>query len=567
MTSTRWRAAAAAALVVGLTGCASIPVAGGVHQGGDDVTTRGELAAIAAGPAFDAEPDAIVRGFILAAPAGPTSTTPFSVAKQYLTPRAGESWRPYAQVIILDGLPHFTVDPIAKGETRATVHASGMAVASLDENGVYSEESSPSAKEMTFQLGRSDGQWRITSLEDGLLVPSQVFASAYHPTSLYFPTPDLRQWVPDVRWFPSQTWRTNAVKEILDGPPAWLGTSVASLVPDGTALTINSVSQAPDGSVQVPLTDNFSEASAEERALFQAQLEATLSAGAGAGADVTLLDRNGPVAVPTDVALPAMPRTNGAALALQIGKLVRVAGRALADSDLAVDLHGLHPTALALSPDGQRVVVRDGADRIVRVTGDQEVLLKGTDVVAPSLDRYGTTWTASRGKPLEAVLASGGVYKVSAPWLEGRIVMSVRVSPDGARLAVVSQGAAGQAVQVAGILRNAQGAPTALADPVTVGASVHGVVQAVWQDEAVLALVGDDDDVKAVYLAGVGGLAGSVGGLPHEVTGLTDPTALTAAVGTGNMLALDADGQLHLRQSSALWPVVGQHVDLVAYPG
>ncbi|WP_425956359.1 LpqB family beta-propeller domain-containing protein [Xylanimonas sp. McL0601] len=565
---TRARAVAAATLAAALlAGCASIPTDGRVRQGGDDVARGGDIGIIAPGPAFDAEPDAIVRGFLQAAQAGPTSTTPFSVAREYLTAPAEDAWKPYSQVIVLDGVMQVeSPETVDEQPDRAVVHASGTLVASVDENGVYTEEPAPSTKETTFELTREAGQWRITSLEDGLLMPSQFFTSTYHQTRLYFPTPDLKSWVPDVRWFPQQTWRTNAVQEILAGPPDWLGAAVAPVLPAGTALALNSVTKGPDGRYQVPLTDQVSEASGAARGLFAAQLRATLSDATGESAGVTLLDRNGPI-VPPVVDTPAFPRTSGLALVLRDGRLWNLAGRQLQVADVDADLHGLDPTALALGSGADPVVVRDGTTRIVRVTGHREVLLEGTSLVAPSVDRFGTTWSGDRTGPIQAVLSTGGQYPVSAPWLEGRVILSLAVSPDGARIAVVSSGAGGQLVQVAGIVRDAHGVPTALPEPLTVGNPVHGVTRAVWQDEAVLALLGQEDGAFGVYLAGVGGQGGSAGGLTRRLTGITDVAALSASVGSGGILALDNQGVLYLHESSAVWPVVGQGVSLMAFPG
>ncbi|PZR51534.1 hypothetical protein DNL40_15945 [Xylanimonas oleitrophica] len=562
--------AALTALVLLLSACASIPSTGKVREGRVDVEQGADVGQVAVGPASDAEPDAIVRGFLLAAQAGPTSSTPFSVAKEYLTQTAGTSWRPYARVVVLDGSPQLTVEPVDAEASTATVRASGRILASLDERGVYAEAPAPMPHEVTFELTRTGGQWRISSLDDGLMVPSQVFTSAYHYTRLYFPTPDLQSWVPDVRWFPQQTWRTNAVREVLAGPPEWLGGAVTSVLPEGTSLAIDAVAVGAAGTVEVTLTEQVADATSQELALFRAQLQATLSDSGGHSYRVDLLDATGPLAGSEGVSVPRAPRTLGPALAVRDGRLWRVEGRSLtAAEDLDVDLSGLDPTALATGPQTDPVVVRDGTARIVRVSGGrQTVLLEGPDLVAPSVDRYRAVWSGVPGGALQVVLPSGSRYPVTAPWLEDRTVTSLRVSPDGARLAVVTSGTSGTSVQVAGIVRDAQGVPTSLTDPVTVGASVHGVTQAVWQDEAVLGLLGDDDDGgRTLFLSGVGGLAGVGGAHSREVAGLTGPASVTASVGLATTLALDDDGVLYQRQSAALWPVLAEHVDLVAYPG
>lgn len=557
--------AATAAAVALVAGCASIPTSGEVRDGAADIEVRRDVDYIPVGPAAGATPDQIVQGFLTASIAGPRSTTSYAVAQEYLTPTAVSGWDRYARVLVLQESPRVTAEDVAEDATAATVHAEGTVVATLDENGVYTEQPTPSTVETTFTLARdTEGQWRISQLEDGLLIPAAFFTQAFHLTRLYFPTPDLAWWVPDVRWFPHQTWRTDATAQILAGPPEWLANSTTTVIPGGTGLAIDAVTVGDDGTIDVPLTAPIGEASAQERALVVAQLEATLVEGDGRS--VTLFEGTAPLAVPSEVEL-ALPHTDGEAVAYAHGELHRYTGRRLQPFDEPAALDGLEPTALAVGPGGSPVVVVDAGARLVRVTGaDAPVrLLEGRDLLAPSTDRFGGVWSGDATR-LKVVLASTRVVDVPAPWLAERTVESISVSPEGARLAVVSQGPGGAQVHVAGIVRDQQNVPTGLSEPVQVGGPVDDVTQAVWQDVATLALVGSADGVPSVFLAGVGGLS-SQGGLSRALTGVVEPRSVTAAVGSSGMLAIDGDGTLLSRQTSALWSVVEEDVALVAYPG
>jgi hypothetical protein len=557
-------------LAVGATGCAGIPTSGEVRDGAADVNEPGEIVYYAAGPAVDGEPQTIVEGFLRAAEAGPQSTVPFSVAQEFLTVDAWNGWERYARVLVLEGDPVLTVEESADSEEASRsvlVRATASVVASLDERGVYSEEPRPSPIEVTFALTRaSNGQWRISQLEDGLLLSSAVFTTAFHRTTLHFPTPDLSWWVPDVRWFPRQTWRTHAVRELLSGPVPWLGDSVVSVFPEGTQLAIEAVTVDESGAVGVNLTAPISEASAEDRALIVAQLRATLVEGEGR--TVELYDRTAPLR-PAETAEPSMPVTRGDAVAYTEGVLKRVEGRSLVDLEIPVSMHGLEPTALALGPSDDPVVVRVGTSTLVRVTGPEAPveLMSGIDLAPPSVDRFGAVWSGE-GSSILVALPSGRTEPVAADWLEGRTVESVRVSPEGARIAVVSGGSGGRQVHVAGIVRDAEQLPTGLSSPMRVGAPVDGATQVVWQEDTVLGLVGrDENGARTVFLSGVGGIGGQGGGVTRQLTGVVDPAWITAAVGRTEILALDDDGTLFSRQSSALWPIVSEGVELVAYPG
>lgn len=557
----------ALAVAVGVAGCAGMPTSGEVRDGAADVSDPGEIVYYAAGPAVDGEPQTIVEGFLRAAEAGPTSNVPFSVAQEFLTVDAWNGWERYARVLVLEGDPVLTVEEADEDSTSVLVRATASVVASLDERGVYSEEPRPSPIEVTFALTRgSNGQWRISQLEDGLLLTSAFFSASFHRTNLYFPTPDLAWWVPDVRWFPRQAWRTHAVRELLTGPVPWLADSVVSVFPEGTQLAIEAVTVGEDGTVGVNLTSPISEASAQDRDLIAAQLRATLVEGEGRS--IALYDRTAPLRV-TETAEPSMPVTQGDALAYTAGVLKRVEGRSLVDLDEPISLQDLAPTALALGPSGDPVVVRSGTGALVRVTGPEAPveLLSGIDLVAPSVDRFGAVWSGE-GDSLLVVLPSGRTEALRVDWLEGRTVESIRVSPEGARIAIVSGGGGGRQVHVAGVLRDADQIPTGLSSPMRVGTPVGGASQVVWQEDTVLGLVGrDENGARTVFLSGVGGMGGQGGGVTRQLTGIADPVWITSPVGRPELLALDGDGTLFSRQSSALWPVVSEDVQLVAYPG
>jgi hypothetical protein len=555
----------ALALAVLAAGCARIPTESEVRDGAADIEVGRDVDYIPVGPAAGAGPEQIVQGFLNAAVVGPMSTTSYAVAQEYLTPSAGAGWDRYARVLVLQENPRLTVGEVDETTTTTIVQAEGLVVASVDERGVYSEQASPSTVEVAFALSRgTDGQWRISQLEDGLLISASLFTQAFHLTRLYFPTPDLTALVPEVRWYPRQTWRTDATAAMLEGPPEWLQQSTRTVIPDGTTLAIDAVTVDDDGTIEVPLTSAISEASVEQRALVVAQLEATLVEGDGRA--VALFDGAAPLAVPSTTSL-ALPRTSGDAVALAHGQLHRVVGRQLEVFEEPVPLEGLAPTALAVEPGDGRVVVRDGEQRLVRVTGaDAPVtVLSGEGLLAPSIDRFGAVWSGGAGG-IQVVLPSSRVVPVAAEWLAGRTVVAVRVSPEAARVAVVSDGPGGRQLHVAGVVRDAENAPTGLSTPVPVGATIDDVSDVSWQDIAALAVVGRADGVPAVFLAGVGGLA-SQGGLSRALAGVVDPRSVAAAVGSGAMLAVDADGTLLSRQTAALWSTVEEDVQLVAYPG
>src|SRR5690606_25160312 len=192
---------------------------------------------------------------------------------------------------------------------------------------------------------------------------------------------------------------------------------------------------------------------------------------------------------------------------------------------------------------GGSIVVRDGSVRLVRLGEEgRSELLAGPELVPPSVDRFGTVWTAVGGD-LRVALPTGGVVPVEAEWLADLSVRSLRVAPEGARIALVTDGPDGPEVWVAAIERDAEDVPTGLSAPVRVGGPVASAEAVDWSEESTLQLLArDPDGTRGLFAAGVGGLAGSNDGLTRPLATTAVPTALAAGVGASPTLALDADG-------------------------
>jgi hypothetical protein len=563
-------AACAAVLMVSAAGCASIPTSGSVFEGSAEVDDAQQIAFDVQGPAVDADPGQIVQGFVSVAQFGPASSQTFDIAREYTTPVARSEWNSYARVLLLSEYPEWTVEEYDDGSATTSVHGEATVVASLDEDGVYTELPEPSVVDVTFDLSRgTDGQWRISGLDDGLLVLAEFLTEGFHRTPLYYPTSDREWWVPDVRWYPLQSWRTAATQALLDGPPERLAQSAVSVVPEGATLAIDAVTVADDGTIDVSLTSAITEAPPEDRALLVAQLEATLREGDGR--TVVLSEGRSPLA-PTEAAEPSRPLTLGNAVAVQDtadGQVLRrVVGRELTDLAEPVDATGLDVTAVGTGTDDGAVVVRDGTDRLLRLTGEGPVeVLAGESLVAPSVDRFGMVWSATDGR-LRVVLPADGAVPVEAEWLTDLSVRSLRVAPEGARIAVVTDGPDGREVWSAGIERDAEDVPTGLSTPVRVGGPVDDVLAVDWTEESTLVLLSQGTGgTRSLDVAGIGGLAGSNDGLSRPLPTTGPPTAVTAGVGASPVLVLDADGTLRVRQSAALWPAIASDVVAVAYPG
>ncbi|MCB7137228.1 LpqB family beta-propeller domain-containing protein [Cellulosimicrobium marinum] len=564
----RARAALAAVATLALVGtvsaCTSIPTQGPVMDGEAVVSQPGPAFVRADAPREDASPEQIVRGFLAAQAQGGSGS--FDVATQFLTPETASTWSPLAQVAVLETEPELQVDESTVDDGAVTVRATADVAGVVDEHGVYTEQLPGATTELVYGLVLDeDGQWRVETTDDGVAISVTNFDTTYRETNLYFPTVDRRYLVPDERWFPQRTWQTFAVREMLAGPVPWLAGAVTTVAPEGTALSIDSVVPDGTGPIQVSLTGPAAEAGPEDRGLLVAQLEASL--GDPSPREVQIVVDGAPLVAEDSTARAAV--TPNDAVVLAEGQVMSLVGRTTEPLESVAPLTGLQPTALAFTgaSSDATLVVRDASDRIVTAPTEDApsaTLLAGEDLLAPSVDRFGLVWSGPQVQAgsVQVVDLEARVREVAAPWLEGRTVMSLRVAPDGARVAVVSATASGVQVHVAGVVRDEDGWPVELTEPVRVGQPLVAATQVVWVDRTLLGVLGrsDGDSAPVVHLV-------PVGGHTSKTSPLEDAVSLAAASGVGSMLLGTSDGSLFAASSSSLWTRVATEVRLPTYPG
>lgn len=564
-------AALSAVVVVVLSGCAAIPTSGPVIQGDTVVQGYNAPGLRARGPVAGDDPERIVSGFLTAQAAGPAGS--FDVAQEFLAAEA-RAWDWKTQVLVYEGDLDLTFDEEAVKTGEVTVTGQASVVGALDERGVYTEDAPGGERHVPVSFGlarQPDGQWRIENVEDGLLLDRSRFLAAFRSTRLYFPSADREVLVPDDRWFPNRGWQTSAVKQTLIGPVEWLRGSTAPIVPEGTQLRIDAVPNQ-NGVVEVRLTDPIALASPEDRALLKAQLEATLFDALPL--TVNLYRGEDLLSTPAGGAVPIKASIEGNEVVVAGGEVVTLESGAddVVPMDPAVALDGITATALAQGNEARPLVVRDGTGRLVRLPTENlaaATLLTGEGLLAPSVDRFGSVWSgpSSQTGVLQVVRADlaepGAPVEVPAHWLAGRTVRSIRVSHDGARIAVVSTDGVGIRVDVAGIVRDGKDVPTGLSEPFRVGAPITSATQVVWADETTLAVLGSDDTetAPAVHLVGVGGDT-------TRLSPVVGAIAISAGDGERSVQVVTEDGTLYGRsRSGAVWERRIEGVSLPAFPG
>lgn len=568
---TRLRATAAAltaAVLLALAGCVGIPTSGPVGVGVEGVSEQGAVEPLGDPPPQDGSPEDIVRGFLGASAAGFSRAASsgdagddFRNAREYLSGETRRSWTPRERVVVYPTASSPKISMLGGSQVKVQLRVA----ARVDADGRYVQAGPDAEEALTFDLVEdSSGQWRISALEDGVVLSEPNFEAIYRPATVYFLSPDRTFLVPETRWFPLRNLATSIVRAVLAGPSPWLRDAVRSAVPEGATLQPDAVSVDEDGVASVSLAAGGLPTERADRALLQAQLEASLrparvrtvqvsAAGVPLGEEAAKLERG------QDGGGSLEAVQGDTLVTLSQGKLVPVEG--------VGSLAGLDARSPARAPDDRMRVVLSGADALVTVPtarAASRTLLTGRALTAPSVDRLGWVWTASPDVDgaLLTVDDAGESVPVGASWLTGRTVLSLRVARDATRVAVVSNGPDGVRVDVAAVVRDDSGTPQMLAEPTRVGATLVDATRVVWVDEATLGVLGrSGSTTTAVYH--LVPLSGQVQARPAIV----DSVAIAGGKGEGILYVATSSGQLFARADGPSWAPVAEGVRDPSFPG
>lgn len=544
-----------------LAGCASMPSRGPVMTADPVVQEDDRVVLVAYGPQPEASAQQIVQGFLRAVAAG--GDDDFAVAREYLAGPVAQTWDPLAQVRVYEERDEVHLSTSDTAAVRARV----LANASVDDEGRYTEASPDTTIEADFSLAR-DGQreWRIVGLDDGVLLSPAAFDAQFVQHPLYFLSHDRRALVPETRWYPQRNVATQIVRGLLAGPSPWLAPAVTTALPPSTRLAIDSVI-VTDGVAEVDLTAEALGLDDEQTALLLAQINESLWAVPSVRT-VVVRSAGTVVSVPDDTELLRNPYITRQPLLLTDEGVMRFTGTELAPVAGLAPLDTSDARGLALPYDaapGAIVAVIGGDELITMPTAeaDSEVLYTGKDLIDPSIDRHGWTWTSARDSDgvIAAVRDDGELAEVAARWLDGSDVLAVRVSRDGARAVVLWDSDGTSHAEITAIVRDVDNTPLYLGEPIRIGETMTEVVDVAWVDEETVAVLGasEPDAERSVHLLGVGGET-------TELPSVEDAVRITAGTGDRSLLLLTADGDLYERNGLG-WTLALSDVHDPAYPG
>lgn len=239
--------------MLSVAGCVSMPAAGPVQSypmtqaSSAQNQTYVQLQPQPPGPGWN--PQQIVEGFLAASASFGNYA---QVAQQYLTPGEQQNWKANWSALVYKTGPYVEspkYPSAAKDSTTATVHIKGSIQASLTGNDNYSAVPSASSQggvsysPAPFQLQKVQGQWRISSAPQELLLTSNSFMNDYQLRNLYFFDPAGRFLVPDPVYVPLEATpgtplMNGLVRDLIAPPHDWLSEGATKTAfPAGTKLS------------------------------------------------------------------------------------------------------------------------------------------------------------------------------------------------------------------------------------------------------------------------------------------------------------------------------------------
>ncbi|WGW10693.1 LpqB family beta-propeller domain-containing protein [Saxibacter everestensis] len=562
------------ALVVGITmlllvlsGCAGIPTSGPVgvgDPGTSDEDARSQISA--SGPEKGADPNKIVRGFIAAAEG---TANNFAVAKKFLTQGAAATWNPLESVSIYPRGEYLNDIRGGIAEEGQEYSIDIPIAATVDSEGRYTAAAAGKSTKQMFGLTKVDGQWRISSVPNGIVLSESMFESVFDAYSVYFYDSGYDYLVPDVRWFIKRTAAaTDLVQALLDGPVSWLGGAAISAFPEGTKLPLKAVTTL-NGKATVTLDDAAQDVSNDQKSLMRQQIEATLRQIPSIQSVEVFAGSSEFGSTPEQEA-QSNPQVEGEPVVVADGQLRQVSATQVDPISGVPSLAELKPSRPAASLAGNRYAfLGDGGKKLYEVGTDDpadiRVLAEGKSFVAPSYAPRDWLWTgeADNEGNLIAISGDGKPVTISAPWLADRELKAVQISRDGARIAVLSVGTGGQSsINVTGIRYESAGEPSGLNSPVDISTRFDDVKDISWAGDTELALVGrltSETDFAPWRLV--------VGGPMSELGTVPEIQSITASSDGQSMYAGTAAGKLYSRSGGSWQELLDIKGSDPSYPG
>lgn len=586
-----------------LAGCASMPSGGEVRKvdNGQPADADAQVRVFGIPPHPGESAEEIVSGFLEATTSGEPD---FATAKKYLTTKFKDRWKPLAQITVLSSGPQSSsgADTGPK-DVSTTVGVSGSKTALVDAKHAYRPDSG--GFQTTVSLVKQGNEWRISQLDNGLILSQSDFERIYHSVNMYYFAelgPDglgsgnrKQTLVADPVYLRQQQSDSLAstVSTLLGGPTHWLAPVVVSAAPAGLAISGRGPGQGVtlDDSqhLKVRLNKTADRMGSEQCRRLAAQLFATVqgqSSATLASVEVQRTDGTVICSLPSTRAHGYGPG-NLAGLAAgryfvgsEQHRLYEMSNDTAANpvhgpfgsdkADLAsVAVRRDEEVAAGVSSDGRHLVVGSLEDdepfQTSQLTSSAQEPKNGLS--APSWDGFDDLWVADRNSAVSRLYVlrngTGTPAEVSVPHLNGR-VESLRVASDGVRIALVVDEKGVRTLQLGriergGTLDKPRFSVTDRRDLSPVGESVGSVS---WAGASRLVVLGSDagGGQQIQYISTDGSTA-------PALESIGEAASVAAAEDTTRPLLASYNGYVYWLPDDANWKRISVKGSSPVYPG
>ena len=456
-----------------LTGCLSLPESGPVHDAAIDGSAADENACCYRpnGPRAGESPTDIVQHFLEAMTATPVQNR---VARQFLTASAGEAWDPDQRTYVYDEASR----PRAQSSVPGRVQVVLADAYTYDSRGVFAGALPGDERTLQFRMEFEDGEWRIDSVPNALIVPRTWTDDHFEQVNVYYVDPTGSILVPEPVLVPrGEQFATALTQSLLSGPGPDQDLVSKNFFPPQLAVEL-SVTVDDEGQADVALQGDASGMSPQESDLAAVQLAWTLRQDATIRSIRLTADGESLPGLSREIRVdkgaeydPADFSSSTSMFALRDGRVVGGAADAMVPVDGLVGQRDYGMTAIGLSLDSTQVagVSGKGTSILVGPTYDVdgsvvETVGGATDLLPPAWDFADRMWLVdrtARGARV-SVVGEEGAREVDVPGVTGERVRRFLVSRDGSRFVAVLRRPRGDVLVVSRVQHDDAGAVLAL---------------------------------------------------------------------------------------------------------
>lgn len=485
-------------VTLALSGCSGIPTSSQVFYGeeiSEDTSTQ-FVRVIARPPSLDMSPEEIVRGFLDAC-ADPSGN--YEIARQYLEANVGEAWNP------LTGIEVYESSTIQISGEQNSLTIGADKIGTISDLGRF-QSGDPGAQISTsFDLEQNSGnQWRISNLNDGILLSSGDVDRSFRSFPIYFFNTGLTSLVTDNLLVPvsNSGAATSLVRSLLDGPSPYLSPVATSAFPVGTTLSYGSV-PILNGIAQVDLSKEVLGADELTRRAISAQLVWTLSSLANvsavqisvSGQPLNLTNVDSLQTIQDWQSLSPLPNPDRVNLNLIRSEAI------YSVTNVGEKLQFESTTPLIFAAPNEldskiAVVTKDlkSLQVISKASSKFELVAQGEQISKPTWDREGSIYFSDFGFGVREVTSDGALREVavdvSALGTSDQ-VKQIAVSSDGIRVAIVISDGIADVVAVGAIFKT--DSETRIIGLHRIERSITSIRDIVWSSPTSIAVLGSDE--------------------------------------------------------------------------